>query len=208
MGKAKESRDLLETTASNDEEALIEGLRHKENWAFQELIERWAEKLYQVAFRFVRREEIAREILQDVLKKVVEKIDTFQEKSKLYTWLYRITVNEALMRIRARKNNTFISWEDILPRYESGVIASKAEFSDWSGLPDEKLEQKEAKEFLRQCIDELPEDYRVPYLLKDVEQLSENEVSEILGLTKSVVKIRVHRARMFLRKKMEERYVD
>lgn len=207
LEKKQKNSDFSEVSASKTEEALIKGLRSKENWAYQELIDRWADKLYQVAMRFVRKEEIAQEILQEVLKKVFEKIDTFKGESKLYTWLYRIAVNESLMKIRAGKKKIFISWDEILPKYQDDIIASHDEFNSWSKLPDSKLMEKEAKEFLRQKVEELPEDYRVPYILKDLQQLSENEVSEILGISKSVMKIRVHRARLFLRKKLEEKYV-
>jgi len=206
--KAQTNSDFSANKTSKEEEAgWLEGLRRKENWAYKILIDRWAQRLYQVAFRFLRQEEAAQDILQDVLKKVVEKIDTFKGESSIYTWLYRITVNECLMKIRSNKKRPMVSWEDILPKYEDEVITTHQEFADWSKLSDTKLMEKEAREFIRQCVEELPEDYRAPYILKDLEQFSEQEVCDVLDLKKSVMKIRVHRARMYIRKKLEERYV-
>lgn len=206
--KSQTNRDLSSKEASKNEEILVKGLREKQEWAFKEIIDRWADKLYQIAFRFVRQEELAHEVLQEVFKKVLEKIHTFKGESKLYTWLYRVTVNEALMNIRSSmKTKETISWEEILPHYEEGIVADLSQYGDWSKLPETKLMEKEAREFIQQCIEQLPEDYQAPYILKDVEQLSEQEVSDTLGISKSIMKIRVHRARMFIRKKLEERYV-
>lgn len=191
--------------ASQSEEELVAGLKGRQEWAFRRLVGDWSAKLLRLALRFVKRLEEAQEVVQDVYRKVWEKIDSFKGDSKLSTWLYRVTVNEALMRLRSRRTEAEISWEDILPKFEDGIWVDKV--ADWRALPDEALAEKEAREYLRQCIAELPSDYRAPYLLKDVEQLSENEVCEILDMDKSVMKVRVHRARMFLKKKIEGRYV-
>lgn len=206
-GKIGKSGDVLKEGASKDEEELLRGLRAKENWAYGELIDRYADKLYRLAYRFFPQEEAAQDVVQDVLKKVLEKIDTFQGDSSLYTWLYRVTANECLMKIRANKNKKMISWEEIMPKFENGILTGHGAFADWAKMPDLQVMEQEAREFIAQCIQELPEDYRAAYILKDVEQRSEQEVCEMLGLNKSVMKVRVHRARMYLRKKLEERYV-
>jgi len=187
------------------EERLVTGLVAKDERAYRELIERWSEKLYRIAFRYLRRKEEAQEVVQDVFQKVVEKIHTFKGDSSLSTWLFRVTVNEALMRIRSGKGAKNISWEEILPKFEDGIWAETS--PDWSKLPDERLLEKESKHFVRQAIEDLPEDYRSAYLLKDVEQLSEEEVCQALDLTKAVMKMRVHRARLFLKKKLEQKYL-
>ncbi len=193
--------------ASSKEEAdFVQGLVRREEAAFRYLVVNYSDKLYSVAFRFLRPAEDAQDVLQEVFRKVVEKIDTFKGDSKFSTWIYRVTVNESLMRIRAKQGAPTVSWEDILPKYEDGVYLDKNR--DWGKLPESRLLEKEAKAFLKACIEQLPEDYRAAYLLKDVEELSEQEVCEILNLDKGVMKIRVHRARMFLRRKLEERYVD
>ncbi len=193
------------SSASNFMEPLVEGLKRRDEGAYRELVERWADRLYHIAYRFVRRKEEAQEIVQEVFQKIVEKIDTFKGESKLDTWIYRIAVNESLMRIRSNKQHRAVSWEEVLPRYEDGIFLEKA--SDWSALPDSKLEERETRELIRAGIEELPEDYRAAYLLKDVEQFSEEEASETLGISKTALKMRVHRARLFLKKKIEEKLV-
>ncbi|HKY61845.1 MAG TPA: sigma-70 family RNA polymerase sigma factor [bacterium] len=192
--------------ASDDEAGFVEALARREEWAFREFLNVYSDKLYRLAFRFLRQGEEAQDVLQEVVKKVLEKIESFRGEAKFSTWIYRVTVNEALMRLRSKRQAATVSWEEILPKYEDGVYIDPNR--DWSKLPEARLQESEAREYLKQCIQQLPEDYRAAYLLKDVEELSENEVCSILGLDKSVMKVRVHRARMFLRKKLEERYVD
>jgi RNA polymerase sigma-70 factor (ECF subfamily) len=200
------NRNFSSSEASKlKEDKFIEGLKNKEEWAYRELISRWSDKLYRIALRFVHRQEEAQEIVQETFQKVIEKIHTFKGEAKFYTWLYRITVNQGLMRIRSNQSQRFISWDEILPQYQDGIYLEAA--SDWSKLPDAKLEEKEARQFIQNCIEELPEEYKAAYLLKDVEQLSEDEVSETLGISKVMMKMRVHRARLFLRKKLEEKFL-
>jgi RNA polymerase sigma-70 factor (ECF subfamily) len=199
-------QDFSHVAASNPKEKdLLVGLKRKEEWAYRQLIDQWAEKMNRVAFHFLGKKEDAEEIVQEVLQKVVEKIDTFAGASSLYTWLYRIAVNQALMRLRKAKGKVFVSWEDQLPSYEHGIRIHS--LGDWFRVPEDLLAQKEVQDFLGQCIDQLPEDLKVAYLLKDVEDLSEGEVCKILELTKPTMKNRVHRARLILREQMEKKYV-
>lgn len=174
------------------------------SYSNEELIQ-WSSRLFRTAYRLLHQEQDAREVVQEVFRKMLEHLNTFEGRSTLYTWLYRVTVNEALMRLRARKGHPTVAIEDILPHYEDGVRTDIT--PDWSPLPDEQLATAEAQHFLQDCIDQLPEDWRAAYVLKDVEELPEDEVCDILGVSKSTMKNRVHRARLFLRKKIEERYV-
>lgn len=189
---------------SSTERELIRALIEKEDWAYRELIVAWSENLYQLIFRFLRRAEEAQEVLQETFKKVFENINNFKGESKLQTWLYRIATNEALMRIRSNRSRT-IAWEDFTPHYQDEVIVDK--IPDWSNLPDKKLIEEEGKKFVQDCLNELSEEYRSAYFLKDIEEFSENEVVEILNISKSTMKIRVHRARLFLREKIQKKYV-
>ncbi len=189
---------------SSTERELIRALIEKEDWAYRELIVAWSEKLYQLIFRFLRRTEEAQEVLQETFKKVFENIKNFKGESKLQTWLYRIATNEALMRIRSNRSQA-VAWEDYTPHYQDEVIIDK--IPDWSNLPEEKLIEEEGKKFVQDCLNELSAEYRSAYLLKDIEELSENEVVEILNISKSTMKIRVHRARLFLREKIQKKYV-
>ncbi len=200
------NRDFSPESASNlNERDLLAGLKRKDEWAYRQLIDQWSDKMFQVAYRFLGKKEDAEEIVQEVLQKVLEKIETFEGGSSLYTWLYRIAVNQALMRLRKVKGKEFVSWEGLLPAYEYGIRIQP--LGDWFRVPEDLLAQKEVQDFLGQCIDQLPEDLKAAYLLKDVEVLSEEEVCGILELTRPAMKNRVHRARLILREQMEKKYV-
>jgi len=173
--------------------------------AYRVLFSTYSDKLYRVIYRILNNVQEAQDCLQDLFVKVINKINTFKGDSSLSTWLYRIAVNEALMKIRTQKRRSAIHWEQVGPRFEEGVMVEN--IPDWAGIADGILIEKEGRHFIQQCIDELPEDYKTAYILKDIEQLSEEEVVDILEISKAVMKIRVHRARLFLRRKIEEKYV-
>jgi RNA polymerase sigma-70 factor, ECF subfamily len=188
-----------------EEKELVEGLRGGREDAYRRLIDEYADKLYRLANRILRQEEDAREVLQEVFSKVVQKIADFQGDSSLYTWLYRVTVNECLMRRRgaagAKKEESF---EEMLPHYEFDYLADHVQ--DWSRAADGRFESEEFRSLVRRLVDELPEDLKSAYVLKDLEELSEDEVCGILEITKPTMKNRVHRARLILRKRIEEAY--
>lgn len=199
-------RDFSPSHASHPvEDGFLEGLKQKEEWAFRRLIDQWSDRIYRLAYRFLGKTEDAEDIVQEVLQKVVEKIDTFKGNSSLYTWVYRIAVNQSLMKLRSMKGKHFVSWEEYLPHFEDGIRTR--EVADWSQIPEEHFIQKEFQAVLRQCVDELPEDLKTAYLLKDVEGFSEEEICEMLELTKPAMKNRVHRARLILRERLEQKYV-
>ncbi len=190
--------------SKSNEEVLLQGLKSGREEAYRSLVETYSERLFRLAARILGREEDAREVLQEVFLKVVSKIENFQGGSSLYTWLYRITVNEALMRKRTFSSRPEQSFEELLPRYEFGYLAEDTK--DWSRLPDRSFESKEFRTLIRTCVDELPEPLKSAYVLKDMEELSEDEVCDILEITKPTMKNRVHRARLILRKRIEEKY--
>jgi RNA polymerase sigma-70 factor (ECF subfamily) len=187
-----------------NERELVLGLKEKKEEAYRRLIEEYSGKLYRLAFRILRQEEEAREVLQEAFLKVVTKIESFHEASSLYTWLYRITLNEALMRKRGSHSHQELPLEDYLPHYEFGVATDV--YTDWSRLPDELFEKEEVRSFVQACVEELPKDLKSAYLLKDVEGLSEEEVCGILEISRPAMKNRVHRARLILRKRIEDKY--
>ena len=200
------NKDFSSSPASHlNEGELIRGLTQKEEWAYRQLIDQWSDKLYRLAYRLLGKKEEAEEIVQEVLQKVVEKIDTFQGDSSLYTWMYRIAVNQSLMRLRTQKGKEFVSLEEHASEFENGIRVR--EIPDWSKLPEELFAKKELHDFLQQCVDELPEDLKTAYLLKDVEGFSEEEVCTTLELSKPAMRNRVHRARLILREKLERKYV-
>jgi RNA polymerase sigma-70 factor (ECF subfamily) len=191
--------------SKQEEKDLVEGLRERREDAYRRLIDEYSEKLYRLASRILRRDEEAREVLQEVFVKVIQKIGDFQGDSSLYTWLYRVTVNEALMRKRAQTGRLKEeSFEDLLPRYEFGYLADRTQ--DWSRAADERFQTEEFRALVRNLVDELPEELKAAYVLKDLEELSEDEVCGILEISKPTMKNRVHRARLILRKRIEEAY--
>lgn len=199
-------KDFSPSPASHPSEGeLVRGLTRKEEWAYLQLIDRWSDKLYRLAYRFSGKKEEAEEIVQEVLQKVVEKIDTFQGDSSLYTWMYRIAVNQSLMRLRSQKGKEFVSLEEHAPEFENGIRVR--EIPDWSKLPEALFAKKELQDFMQQCVAELPDDLKTAYLLKDVEGLSEEEVCTLLTLSKPAMRNRVHRARLILRERLERKYV-
>lgn len=184
---------------------LIAGLKQGSPEAYRELVGSYGRRLYSVGLRLLRNPQDAEDVVQETLLKAFQAIDSFREDSSLYTWLYRIACNESLMKLRARGRQQTVPIDPYLPKFEEGHHVEAIE--DWSGLPDRMLESQELSEFFERCVDELPEEYRVAYVLKDVEKLSEEQVCRILKLTKPAMKNRVHRARLVIRQRIEERFL-
>ncbi len=177
---------------------LVKALKRKDAKAFDQLIARHGAMIYRVAIRMLGGKEEAEEVQQEALLTVYEKIETFDERSALTTWLYRIVVNAALMRLRARSRAPEISMERPGPPLtEDGRHAS--EVADWRVSAEDALLQQEALTILRQAIERLPEPYRVAYVLGEIERLPHQEIAKLLELTTGTVKVRLHRARLFLR---------
>ncbi len=187
-----------------DESNKIAALRAKDPQAYAELVREVGDSLYNVAFRIVKDAEKAREVVQEALLKMVKAIDRFEGRSTLKTWLYRIAVNEALMSQRKELPRLDDPIEDLMPRYEARIIEKG--LPNWAQNPEKIAAEHEFHDFYEECVADLPESLRTAYLLKDVEGLSEVEIGEVLGITKSAVKNRAHRARLLLRQKIGERY--
>ncbi|MDA2927880.1 sigma-70 family RNA polymerase sigma factor [Acidobacteria bacterium AH-259-G07] len=186
------------------EQTLVERLKQRSKAAFEELVQTYGRRLYMVSLRILRNPEDAEDAVQESFLKVFQSIDSFREESSLYTWLYRIVCNESLLKLRTGGRPQVVPIEPYLPRFEQGQHVEA--IGDWSSLPDLVLQTQELREFFEECIDELPEDYRIAYILKDVEKLSEDHVCQVLRLSKATLKNRVHRARLVIRKRMEERF--
>jgi len=187
--------------------ALVAALKRKDPTAFEQLIAQHGTMVFRVALRLMGRPEEAEEVLQEALLTVYEKIQTFDERSALTTWLYRIVVNTALMRLRARARVP----EELLdtggPHFtEEGQHAR--EVAEWALPPEEALLRQEALTALQQGIDRLPELYRAVYVLAEIEGLPHQEIGAILDLTVGTVKIRLHRARLFLREALAGYFVE
>ncbi|MDA2932791.1 sigma-70 family RNA polymerase sigma factor [Acidobacteria bacterium AH-259-D05] len=186
------------------EKTLVEGLKQQSSQAFEELVATYARQLYLVSLRILRNPQDAEDAVQETFLQVFQSIQKFREESSLFTWLYRIVSNKALEKLRKQGQREVVSIEPYLPHFESGQLVDQ--MRDWRGQLNLGLHTKELARFFEKCIDELPEEYRIPYILKDVEKLSEDQVCDILRLSKPTMKNRVHRARLVIRKRVEDRF--
>jgi RNA polymerase sigma-70 factor (ECF subfamily) len=159
--------------------------------------------LYRVAVRILGRREEAEDILQEALLTAYEKIETFQERAAITSWLYRIVVNAALMRVRQRGRAAETALDPPgPPMTETGYHAHTV--ADWTASPDNALLRQEALMLLRQAVDRLPPGYRAVYVLAEIEGLTHQEISQLLELSVGAVKVRLHRARLGLREALSE----
>ncbi len=189
--------DDLAPAAEGDPDAmLVVRLRRGEDDAFEEMSRRFAGRMLAVARRMLRNDEDARDAVQEAFVSAFKSLDGFAGHAKLSTWLHRIVVNAALMRLRTKKRKPEESIDDLLPTFdETGHFAAEVEPPD---LPSDAFERRELRATVRRCVDRLPESYRTVVLLRDIEELSAEETAEALGLSTSAVKSRLHRARQAL----------
>ena len=187
------------------EDKLIERLRQGDTQALEAVMARYSGRVYRLAFGITRNDADAEEIVQDVFLTVFRKIGTFEERSALGTWIYRVTANAALIKRRGKRVELEVLLEDSLPRFlEDGHREGDRDFlcADWSQKPDEAAQAVETRAILTQALERLPDTYRAVVLLRDLEGLSNDEAAEVLGETVASVKSRLHRARMALREQL------
>ena len=172
--------------------------------AFEEIYREYAERTLNLLYRFTTREQVARDLLQDVFIKVYENMSSFERRSQIYTWIYRIAVNHAINYMR-RERRTL--WFNLLD--ESVADLLKQEKVEMSGLgggdvlrPDEVLERSEADELVRRAVDSLPAKYKVPFVLFKDEHMGYTEIADVLEISLSAVESRIHRARKMLIKNL------
>jgi RNA polymerase sigma-70 factor (ECF subfamily) len=187
---------------------LIDRLRAHDAGALETLMERHSARVYRVAFGITRKHSEAEEVVQDVFLTLFRKIHMFEGRAALGTWLYRVAANAALIRRRGKRAELETSLEDCLPTFRDDGHREGDRtllLADWSSTPESALLSGEARGILDRALDRLPEHYRALLVLRDVEELSNEEVAEILGETVSSVKSRLHRARMALREVLTRR---
>jgi RNA polymerase sigma-70 factor (ECF subfamily) len=184
---------------------LVACLRARDASALEILMQRHSSRVFRVAFGITRNEADAEEVVQDVFLSLFEKIGSFEERASLSTWLYRVTTNAALLRRRGKRRELEVSLEDQLPTFrDDGHRAGERSFllADWSSTAEAGLASGETQARVRRAIDLLPPHYRAVVMLRDIEELSNEEIAEILGEPVSSVKSRLHRARMALREQL------
>jgi RNA polymerase sigma-70 factor (ECF subfamily) len=181
-----------------NENILVEKAKAGNRKAYAELVKRYENIIYNLAYRISGNYDDASDIMQDTFAQALRKLDTFKGQSKFATWLYRIAVNMALMKKRKDKRSRLLSLEDSIYT-KDGIEFRRQLRYDWSQTPIEILESKEVLDTLNDAINKLPEKYRTVLVLSDVNGLPNKEVSEILHISGSAVKSRLHRARLYLR---------
>jgi RNA polymerase sigma-70 factor (ECF subfamily) len=177
---------------------LVERLRAHDPEAFERLVRLYGGRLLAAARRLLRNEEDAADAVQEAFLAAFKSIDGFQATARLSTWLHRIVINAALMKVRRASRRPEGAIEDLLPRFNADGYWSDA-VQEWGTGSEELLERHERRALVRRCIDRLPEAYRTVLMLRDIEDLDTDEVADLLGITANATKIRLHRARQALR---------
>jgi len=190
------------TTRIDRDGSLVTTLRRGDPTAAEDLVSAYGDRAYRLATRITCDPQDAEEAVQDAFLSAIRKIDSFRGESAFRSWLYRIVANAAYQCCRRRRRSADVSLDKLLPVFDEHG-RHVAPVADWSMIVDDPARQTELRMVLRTAIDELPAGYRAVVVLRDVEGCSHQEIAESLGLTVVNVKMRVHRARLFLRKRLE-----
>jgi RNA polymerase sigma-70 factor (ECF subfamily) len=189
----------LAVTSDGD---LVARLQRGDAEAFETLVRTHSGRLLSVARRFLSNDQDAQDALQDAFIRAFRAIGHFESRAQLHTWLHRIVVNSALMKLRERRRKPEESIEDLLPTYAADGHQT-SESREWS---DAVLERKESARVVHEALARLPEQYRAVILLRDIEERDTAETAELLGTTANVVKVRLHRARQALRTLLDREF--
>jgi RNA polymerase sigma-70 factor, ECF subfamily len=188
-----------------DDQALLTALRAGHEWAFETMVRLYGGRLFAVARRFTRNDEDAQDVLQSAYLSAFRALNDFEGACQLSTWLHRIVVNTALMKLRSRRRKPEESIDALLPAFqEDGHHVEQ--FSEWIIPADQLMERKETRATVRTCIEQLPDNYRAVLTLRDIEELSTQEVADMLAMTPTAVKVRLHRARQALSTLLRKEY--
>lgn len=186
-----------------NEAVLIRQLQAGDEQAFEAVFNKYSPKLYNVAQRILGEPADAAEVIQEVFLTVFRKAESFQGNSQFSTWLYRLTVNEALGRIRKNKNRSKeVGYEEYLPKFADDGHHAVRPVVDWSDTVEEQYAGQELRQLLSAALNQLKPVDKSVVVLSDVEGMADREIAKTLGLTVSAVKTRLHRARLFLRGKL------
>ena len=186
------------------DEDLVRIAQAGENRAFDELIRRYKDKVYRLAYKILRHEEDAAETLQDAFLSAFRGLKNFKAESTFSTWLYRVATNAALMKYRKRRDHHVSLEQSQSPYGDAEPLA----LPDWSAEPLEELLDAETREVMEEGIGRLPDDLRTVFVLRDVEGLSNAEVAQVLDISVAAVKSRLHRARIGLRDRLNRYFKD
>jgi RNA polymerase sigma-70 factor, ECF subfamily len=183
----------------SDELALVQSAKKGDVQAFEELVRRYDRNVFRIAQHITHNREDAEDVVQEAFLKAYSNLDQFQGQSKFYTWLVRIAVNEALMKLRRIKPGRTVSLDEDVKTDEDSL---PREVADWSPNPEQQYNQAELRDILDRTIQGLPTSFRTVFVLRDVEGLSTEETAEALDLSIPAVKSRLLRARLQLRERL------
>ncbi len=186
-----------------DDAALVARAQAGDNDAFAQLMSQYERKVYRLAKNITRNDEDAEDVLQEAFLKAYEHLDTFKGDSKFYTWIVRIAVNEALMKLRKRKGDKVVSLDEPI---ETGEETVNREVAVWGDDPEQRYGQAEYQRILDEAVDSLKPDFRIVFSLRDIEELSTEETAATLGISVPAVKSRLLRARLALREKLTKMF--
>jgi RNA polymerase sigma-70 factor, ECF subfamily len=194
--------ETIQTNVTGDtgeELALVTAAREGDMQAFEQLIQKYDRNVFRIAQHITQNREDAEDVVQDAFLKAYQNLNKFQGNSKFYTWLVRIAVNEALMRLRKRKASKTVSMDEDVETEDGSM---PREVADWSPNPEQLFGQSELGDILGKTIQGLPSSFRTVFVLRDVEGMSTEETAEMLGLSVPAVKSRLLRARLQLRERL------
>jgi RNA polymerase sigma-70 factor (ECF subfamily) len=183
----------------SEELMLVQAAKGGDVAAFEELVKRYDRNVFRIAQHITQNREDAEDVVQDAFLKAYQNLGQFQGQSKFYTWLVRIAVNEALMRLRRRRPERMVSLDEDVKTEDDSV---PREVADWAPNPEQLYNQSELKDILTRTIQGLPPSFRTVFVLRDVEGLSTEEAAEALDLSIPAVKSRLLRARLQLRERL------
>ncbi|MGB8524383.1 MAG: sigma-70 family RNA polymerase sigma factor [Candidatus Acidiferrales bacterium] len=195
-----QARSLPSQVVKEDEPVLVAAAQAGDITAFETLVGRYERKILRLAQNITQNREDAEDVMQEAFLKAYEHLSGFQGNSRFYTWLVRIAVNQALMKLRKRRPNVVSideevnTGEDLIPR----------EIEDWGPSPEDRYKQTELSDILSEVIGDLDPSFRIVFQLRDIEELSTEETAEALGLSVPAVKSRLLRARLKLRQKLNK----
>lgn len=192
---------MSETTTAEvfDEAPLVARARSGDTAAFSELVNRYERKIFRLAKHITQNDEDAEDVLQETFLKAYSHLDSFQGQSKFYTWIVRIGVNEALMKLRKRKSSKTVSLDEPTDTGEDTMLR---EIAVWDEDPEQKYSRDELREILDKAVESLKPAFRTVFVLRDIEELSTEETASALDISIPAVKSRLLRARLQLREKL------
>lgn len=196
------SRISAEQLEGMSDEELVGRALSDDYQAFEEILHRYQDKAYRLAWGLVKNDAEAQDVVQEAFLNIHRKLDTFEGNAKLGSWIYRIVVNQALMRLRKTKRRAEVGIEEapLDVDRELGAFSGQA---PWQVRADEAAQNSELRQQILAAIDELDPKYQAVFVLREVEGLPHAEIAEILGLSVGAVKTRLHRARLFLQAALE-----